>query len=119
MTSRRTLVLCAAGLAASVSGSYAGPCSHEIRRVQIESDAKLEAQAAGGPSARESTAATMHRQPTAHSIGTAESRLGEVSPEKVETIRAAMARARSADDAGDQGACKEALADVQRELGRK
>jgi len=118
MTSRRTLVLCAAALAASVSGSYAGPCSHEIRRVQIDIDAKLQAQAAAGPSARESTAATMHRQPTPHSIGAAESTLGEVSPEKLKAVRAAMVRARSADDAEDRRACEQALADVHRELGR-
>jgi hypothetical protein len=102
MTSRRTLVFCAAALTASASGSHAGPCSYEITRVQIDIDAKLQAQAAAGPSTRESTAATVHRQPTPHSIGAAESRLDEVSPEKLNAVRAAMVRARSTDDAGDQ-----------------
>jgi hypothetical protein len=84
--------------------------------VQIDIDAKLQAQAAAGPSVRESTAATMHRQPTPHSIGATESRLGEVSREKLKAVRAAMVR--SADDAGDRRACEQALADVHRELGR-
>ena len=111
------LVACAAALAASVSASYAGTCSHEIGRMLAEIDAKLEAKAAAGPSARESTAATMHRQPTPGSIAGAETKLGDVSSQKVEAVAAAMARAREAYYAGDQNACEKALADVQRALG--
>jgi hypothetical protein len=51
-------------LAASMPASYAGPCSQQIDAVQAAIDAKLEATAAAKPSARETTAATMHRQPT-------------------------------------------------------
>ena len=114
---KRFLVACAAVLAASVSASYAGPCSHEIDRVQAAIDAKLEAKAAAGPSARESTAATTHRQPTPGSIAAAETRLGDVSSQKADAVGAAMARAREADHAGHQSACEQALADVQRALG--
>ena len=117
MSIQRFLVACAAALAASMSASYAGPCSHEIDRVQAEIDAKLEAKTAAGPSARESTAATMHRQPTPGSIAAAETRLGDVSSQKVEAVAAAMARAREADHAGNQSACEQALVDVQRALG--
>ena len=117
MSLQRSLVVCAAALAASMSASYAGPCSHEIDRVVAEINAKLEAKAAAGPSARESTAATTHRQPTPGSIAAAETRLGDVSSQKVEAVAAAMARAREADHAGDQSACEQALADVQRALG--
>jgi len=117
MSLKRFLVACAAALAASMSASYAGPCSHEIGRVLAEIDAKLEAKAAAGPPARESTAATMHRQPTPGSLATAETRLGDVSSQKVEAVAAAMARAREAYHAGDQSACEQALADVQRALG--
>ena len=42
MSLRRFLVACAAALAASMSASYAGPCSHEIGRMLAEIDAKLE-----------------------------------------------------------------------------
>ncbi len=111
------LVACAAALVASMSASYAGPCSHEIDRVQAETDARLDTKAAAGPSARESTAATAHRQPTPGSIAAAEVRLGEVSSQKVEAVLAAMARAREADHAGHQSACVQALADMQRALG--
>ena len=65
----------------------------------------------------ESTAATMHRQPTPGSIAAAESKLGDVSSQKVEAVEAAMARAREADHAGDQSGCEQALVDVQRALG--
>jgi hypothetical protein len=77
-------------------------------------DAKLEAQAAAGRSARESTAATLHRQPTPGSIAAAEVNLGGISPEKVQAVEALMARAREADRAGDQSACEQELAEVQR-----
>ena len=117
MSVKRFLVACAAALAASMSASYAGPCSQEVGRVLAEIDAKLDAKAAAGPSARESTAATMHRQPTPGSIAGAETRLGDVSSQKVEAVAAAMARAREAYYAGDQSACEQALADVQRALG--
>ena len=118
MTIGRTLVLCASVLAASMSASYAGPCSNEIDRLRAEIDAKLGALAAAGPSARESTAATMHRQPTPESIARAESQLGEISPERIQAVTAAMERARKADSVGDQSACEQALADVHRILGQ-
>ena len=58
MSIQRLVVACAAAFAALMSASYAGPCSQGIDRVQAQFDAKLEANAAVGPSARESTAAT-------------------------------------------------------------
>jgi hypothetical protein len=95
---------------------YAGPCSAEIDRMQARIDAKLEAKAAAGPIWRESAEATMNRQPTPGSIAAAEARLGELSPQTVEIVKAAMARAREADRAGNQGACEQALAEVQRAI---
>ena len=47
----------------------------------------------------------------------AEAKLGDVSPQRVKAIKAAMARARKADIAGNQSACEKALADAQRALG--
>ena len=118
MIIRRLLVMSTGALAVSMSPSYAGPCSHEIDRVQAKIDAKLESKAAAGPSARESTAATMNRQPTPRSIAAAEAKLGDVSQQTVETVRTAMARAREADRIDDASACERALADVQRALGQ-
>ncbi len=77
---------------------------------------KLNARAKAGAPARESTAATMHRQPTPGSVAGAEVTLGDTSPEKVKAVGAAMAQARKADDADDRSACKRALADAQRAL---
>lgn len=111
------MILDAAALAASMSVSYAGPCSPEIDRAQAVIDGRLEARAAAGPRARESTSATMHHQPTPGSIAAAEERLGELSPQKTEAAEQAMARARAADSAGDQSACEQALADVERAIG--
>src|SRR6185437_13387168 len=84
-------------LALSTSGAFASPCSQEIDRVQASIDAKLEAQAAAGGSARESIAATMHRQPTPGSIATAEVRVGDVSSEKIHAVEVLMTQAREAE----------------------
>jgi hypothetical protein len=51
------------------------------------------------------------------SIAAAESRLGEVSSETVDAVRAAMARAREADRDGDGSPCEQALADAEQALG--
>jgi hypothetical protein len=117
MTTRLSLALSAATLAASTIAGYAGPCSPDIDRMQARIDAKLEAVARTGPMATEGSAALLHRQPTPGSIAAAESRLGEISPEKVAAVRAAMGRAREADGTGDKAACDRALAEVQRTFG--
>src|SRR5262245_27389877 len=109
MSIRRLPLACAVALAASMSASYAGPCSHAIDLMQVKIDTRPNATAAAGPAARESTAATMHRQPTPGSIAAAEERLGDVSPEKIEAVKAAMVRANEADRAGNQSACEQAL----------
>ena len=117
MSIGRLPAACALALVMSMSSSHAGPCSHEIDRTQVDVDAWLNASAAAGPATRESTAATDHRQPTPSSIAAAEARLGDVSPQKVEAVKAAMVRARQADGAGDLNACEQALADARRALG--
>ena len=114
MRIQQSLIVCAAALVVSMSISYAGPCSQEIARFRAEIDAKQHSNAAAGSTAPESTAATTHRQPTQRSIGAAESQLGEVSPEKLQAVMAAVERASEADRAGDQIACGEALADARR-----
>lgn len=117
MTAPRLLVFGALALAASISASYAGPCSDQISNMQARIDAKLEAKAAAGPTARQGVGAGMHAQPTPRSVGSAEVALGQVSPETFDTVRQAMLRARAADSAGDKNACEQALADVQRAIG--
>ena len=50
-------------------------------------------------------------------MAAAEGKVGEISAETIEQIHDAMARARAADAAGDDVACKEALAEVQGAIG--
>ncbi len=116
MTAPRLLVFGAIAFAASISASFAGPCSDEISNMQARIDAKLEAKAAAGPTGRQVGAST-HVQPTPRSIAAAEEKLGEVSAETVAAVRQAMLRARAADSAGDRNACEQELADVQRAIG--
>lgn len=70
----------------------AGPCLQEIDRVQIEVDTRIEAIAGAGPPEKESTAATLHHQPTPGSLATAEEKAGE-GDQMAEAV-AALARAR-------------------------
>jgi hypothetical protein len=117
MITLRVLVFAAMAVAASASTTYAGPCSNQIDAMQARIDAKLEAKAASGPTAKEGVAAGMSVQPTPRSIATAEEKLGDISRQTVEALGQAMARARAADAAGDKSACEQALADAQRAIG--
>ena len=111
------MLACAVALVASMSASYAGPCSSEITRIQGLIDAIHSAKAQGGPAASESVAATTHRQPTPRSIAGAEIALGATQQEKFDAVNAAIVRAVDADAAGDQSACEQALADAKRIIG--
>jgi hypothetical protein len=111
------LLFGALAVVASAAAAQAGPCSHAIDAMQARIDAKLEAKAAAGPAAKEGVAAGMSRQPTPGSIAAAEEQLGELSPQAIDAVKQAMARARSADSAGDKSACEQALADAQRAIG--
>jgi hypothetical protein len=103
--------------ATSMWASYADTCSQEIDRTQATIDARLEARAAAGSSAAESTAATLHHQPTPNSIAAAEGRLGDLPPDRAAAVFAAMGRAREADHTGDLNACEQALSEVHQILG--
>ena len=113
----RFILFSAAAFAVSLSPSFAGPCSDAIDNMQARIDAKLEAKAAAGPTAKEGIAAGMSDQPTPRSMATVEEKLGEVSPHTVDAVRQGMTRARAADSAGDKSACEQALADVERAIG--
>lgn len=110
--------LSAFALVLSLSPSHAGPCTKQLDRMQARIDAKVEAIAAVGPFMRQGTFAGMDDQPTPRSIAAAEATRGEISWQTMDTVRQAMARARAADAAGDGRACRTALADVQRVIGR-
>jgi hypothetical protein len=57
MITLRILVFSAMAVAASASATYAGPCADQIDAMQARIDAKLEAKAATGPTAKQGVAA--------------------------------------------------------------
>ena len=81
--------------------------------MQAKINAKVEATAAAGPPAHPSAMVGLMAQPTPRSMSTVEERMGEISPQTVQAMEQAMARARAADGAGDKAACEQALAEVE------
>jgi len=117
MSAHRMLILSASMLCLLTLPCQAGPCSKDIDSMQARIDAHLGKTAAAGPSARQSVEAQMHRQPTPGSMASAERKLGELSPETIVKVNAAMDRAQKADAAGDQTGCRQALDEVARLIG--
>src|SRR4051794_36939568 len=105
----RTVFLVAAFGSVITTHSLAGPCTEAIDRMQSEVDTRIASIAGTGPSARESAAATMHRQPTPESMVEEERKLGEGA--KMQAALAALARARIADGVNNKTSCELALAE--------
>jgi hypothetical protein len=80
-------------------------------------NAEVHAKAAGSTAKEQAVVAGRHVQPTPRSMAAAEEKLGQMSPETIKLVEQAMDRARAADSAGDNVACKEALAEAQRAIG--
>lgn len=99
---------------AFVTVAKAGPCTKEIEALQVDVDAIIESRADSGPTLPESQAAGLHHEPTPDSIAQAEAEAGE--GEKGEQALAALARARSADHAGNAHLCRQALLDAKRAI---
>lgn|ERR1700758_2134917 len=113
MSVERLLGLSMLALAGSMPAGYAGPCTQEIDRMQVRVD---EAVAAAGATARESTAASMHHQPTPDSIAVVEEGLSQGT--RAEQVLGGMAWARAADDVGVKSDCERALEEVQGAIGK-
>ena len=92
-------------------------CSQDIDRAWAEVNTKIHARSAFGRSVPQSTTALLHRQPTQSSVAAAEKTLVDVWL-PMETAVAALSHAREADRANDRIACQDALAEVQRAIGR-
>lgn len=82
-------------------------CSTGIDRVQAQLDAALARSAAAGPSAKESSFATMRRQPTPETVARAEAQVGDW--QGATKAVAALQNARDAKARGDQRTCLKAL----------
>jgi hypothetical protein len=111
------LALTVVAVASSTQPSRADSCSHDIDRAWVQVNGKIQARNAAGRSIPQSTIALLHRQPTRSSVAAAEEMLVDVWL-PMETAVAALSRAREADRANDRIACEEALAEVQRVIGR-
>src|SRR5262249_2924339 len=109
----RIVILSAGAVAASTIANEAGPCSPEIYSMEARIEARLNAKAAAGSTAQESSEALLHRQPRPRSIAAAESKLATVSPHQRAATAEGMAHGREADSAGDLYACRRTLSDVE------
>ena len=87
MTVPRFLILNAAALAVSISSSNAGPCPLQMR-------ASIDARPAAWPSAPQSVAAMMHRQPTQASVAAAEEMLARFEAHRIAVAARGMTRVR-------------------------
>ena len=76
--------------------AHAGPCTDRIYQTDIAIEKLLDAAAAQGQPAVESTFATMHRQPTPRTVAGAEAKAGDLTPDQTLAIMNSM-------DAGPQG----------------
>ncbi len=96
----------------SVVAAQAGPCTKQISQVeaQIQRGQAAQPGGAGAPSAPQSVAAQLHRQPTAQSV---ESALSQANAEGV----AALDRAKRADAKGNARECANALAEAKQLYG--
>jgi hypothetical protein len=113
MVIRFGLTVSGLALVLSAGPSYAGPCTQQILDVRDAANEKMDALAAAGKAGGESTAATMHRQPTPGSVAKAEAGLGEVSKKDIQAYREAMERAFTEDDANNLAECEKALAEAR------
>ncbi len=93
----------------------AGPCAKAIDDVQASVNAYVDRMAGAGNSGKESTSATMRRQPTPDSVAQAEADLGD--GKTGEKALAALQRARKLDAAGDQAGCTKALDKARKLIG--
>ena len=118
MIVQRTTAVAGTALLLSAAPTYAGPCTDRIYQTNLEVAELLDAAAAQGRTAPQSTFATMHRQPTPGSIASAEQQAGDLSSADVQAITEAMDVARRADDEGDRAGCEKALSQVDRVLNR-
>jgi hypothetical protein len=98
------------------TSSYAGPCTPEISRIQVEIDKQIEITAEKGKTAKQTVGAQLGHQPTPQSIAEAEAALGEAAPQ---AALLALARARELDKRGDAKGCTLAAQEAQRALKRR
>ena len=101
-----------------IGPAEAGPCENDIYQANLALGKRLNAAAAAGKTAPESTFARLHRQPTPGTVADAEALLGDLPPAAVTAATEDLEKARKANSEGDLAACRAALADMDRQLER-
>jgi hypothetical protein len=106
----RSSIVLSVGMAfvGSALAAQAGPCTTQISQLeaQIQNAQALPPGSVGSPSAPQSVAAQLHRQPTAQSVESALSRANADG-------EAAVERAKKADAAGNAGECATAIVEAR------
>jgi hypothetical protein len=115
---RNAIAPAATALVLLAAPAHAGPCTDRIYTTDLEVEKLLDAAAAHGAPAPESSFATMHRQPTPGTVASAEGKAGDLSSAQVEAITQDLDAARDADDKGDRAACDKAVNEAERMLKR-
>ena len=113
---RNAVASAAAALALIAAPADAGPCTDRIYQADLEVEKLLDAAAANGKPAPQSSFATMHRQPTPGTVASAEEKAGDLSSDQVQAITEKLDAARDADDKGNRAACEKALNEAERML---
>lgn len=109
-------VVCLAVVAALLPAvAHAGPCASLIDETQKQVDAFVDKVAGSGPTAPESTDATLGREPTPGTIAQEETELGEGGPS--DRALAELESARQADANGDMAGCQAAIAKARKAIG--
>jgi hypothetical protein len=103
---KATPTLVAAVLLIGTASAHAGPCSDAIAQFE-QAVRQSTGNRLAGPTAEQTVGAQTGRQPTPDSVRRAQE--GAQA-----TFAAALARAKSLDEQGDQAGCSQALADAQR-----
>jgi hypothetical protein len=116
MIARNAIAPAATALVLFAAPAHAGPCTDRIYQADLKVEKLLDAAAANGAPAPQSSFATMHRQPTPGTVASAEEKAGDLSSAQVQAITEDLDAARDADDKGDRAACEKALNEVDRML---
>jgi hypothetical protein len=116
MIARNAIAPAATALVLFAAPAHAGPCTDRIYQADLKVEKLLDAAAANGAPAPQSSFATMHRQPTPGTVASAEEKAGDLSSAQVQAITEDLDAARDADDKCDRAACEKALSEVDRML---
>jgi hypothetical protein len=116
-TIRKVVIVIATAIVLWPLPSAANTCTPGIDRAWAEVNVRIQARIGAGRSAPQSNIALMHRQPTASSLAAARDVLNDMWL-PIEAAVSALSRARRADQENDEGACRQALMEVQRAIQR-